>query len=186
MKRLLLILCVVALSACSSDPATRQEVAIDESAQMRPPEIPLSAFGSFELLPVAMSPEVSANGKKAEIAIELGRKLETRLRPMIQSWESSAPTDIRKRTLVIKPTVAELRVVSGGARFWAGGFAGDSSIDLDIALIEKKTGRLIANQRINRSANALAGAWSIGASDKNLLDYIVDISYQYLADNRKS
>jgi hypothetical protein len=152
---------------------------------MRPPETSLTSYGSFELLPMAMGADVAAKPEKVAVANDLGQKLDARLRPMIKNWESSAPTGTRNRTLVIKSTVTSLRVISGGARFWGGSFSGDSFIDLDLVLIDKETGAMIANQRINKNANSMAGAWSFGSSDKNLLDYVVDIAYQYLAANRK-
>jgi hypothetical protein len=31
----------------------------------------------------------------------------------------------------------------------------------------------------------VAGTWSVGATDRNLLGYIADIATQYLQDNRK-
>lgn len=185
MTRFILILLVALLSACASDPAKRQQVAVQESARMRALETPLSTYGTFELLPIAMGSAVASKPEKVEVANQLGQKLEARLRPLLQGWQSSAPAERRSRTLVIKPTVASLRVVSAGARFWAGAFLGDSSIDLDLVLMDKESGRLIANQRVNKNANAMAGAWSIGSSDKNLLDYVVDIAYQYLVDNHK-
>jgi hypothetical protein len=54
---------------------------------------------------------------------------------------------------------------------------------MDLLLTDKPSGTLLTQQRISRSADSMAGAWSIGATDKNLLDYIVDIAYEYLAQN---
>jgi len=54
---------------------------------------------------------------------------------------------------------------------------------MDLILVDKETGEEIGRTRIQRAAGAFAGAWSIGMTDKSLLDYIVDITYQYLVDN---
>ena len=56
---------------------------------------------------------------------------------------------------------------------------------MDLELKEAATGTVIAKPRIVRNANAMAGAWSVGATDRNLMDYIADIATQYLQDNRK-
>ena len=76
-------------------------------------------------------------------------------------------------------------MIGGANRFFAGAFAGDSSIDMDLELKEAATGTVIAKPRIVRNANAMAGAWSVGATDRNLMDYIADIATQYLQDNHK-
>jgi len=54
---------------------------------------------------------------------------------------------------------------------------------LDLKLIDGDTEEVIANPRINRDADAMAGAWSIGQSDDNLLEYISYITHEYLASN---
>lgn len=183
MIRWMLVLIALLVAACASDPAKRQEVARIESARMRAPEVPLAEFSHFELAPIGMSPDVAKDDRKVAVTEEVGRKLEARLAPLVAQWNASAPTGGEKRTLVIKPSIASMHVVSTAARFWIGALSGDSTIDLDLTLVEKETGALIANQRINRSANAMAGAWSVGASDRNLADYIVDIAYEYLTSH---
>ena len=85
----------------------------------------------------------------------------------------------------IQPQVVSLRVISGTTRFFAGAFAGQSDISMDLVLVDKDTGVEIGRARVQRAAGAFAGAWSIGMTDRNLLDYIVDIAYQYLVDNYK-
>ncbi len=172
-------------AACASDPAKRQQVAREESARMRVPEVPLGAYGAFDLMPIAMSADVAAKPEKVEVAKQLGVKLDARLAPLLKGWTSAAPADQQRRILVISPTVASLRVISSGARFWGGAWAGDSSIELDLTLVEKDSGRMIANQRISKTANAMAGAWSVGATDQTLLDYVVEIAYEYLASNHR-
>lgn len=176
---------VLFLLGCASDPAKREEVARNEAARMRATEVPLDQFNAFELEPIGMSPDVAAAPEKVAVAKDVGQRLEARVRPLLDGWNRSASPVGKRRTLVVKPTIASMHVVSTAARFWIGAMSGDSTIDLDLTLVEKETGALVANQRINRSSNAMAGAWSVGASDRNLPDYVVDIAYQYLADNHR-
>lgn len=185
MKRSLVFAMALLLFACASNPAKREEVARAEAARMRATEIPLDQFNAFELEPLGMSPDVAAATGKVAVAKEVESKLRARLDPLLAGWRRSAPATGKRRTLVVKPTIASMHVVSTAARFWIGALSGDSYIDLDLTLVEKETGDLIANQRINRSSNAMAGAWSVGASDRNLTDYIVEIAYQYLVDNHQ-
>ena len=85
----------------------------------------------------------------------------------------------------IQPRVVSLRVISVTTRLWIGAWAGQSEISMDLILLDKETGEKIGRTRVQRAAGAYAGAWSHGMTDKSLLDYIVDITYQYLVDNYK-
>ena len=120
MPRRLLLVVVLALSAaCASSPARRQKIVAEETARLRPPSVALTTFGTFEVLQIAMSPQVAEKPEKAAVASQLGEKLNVRLQPLLASWQASAPADVRARTLQIHATVLSLRVVGGAARFWA-------------------------------------------------------------------
>jgi hypothetical protein len=179
----ILALLVVVLVGCASDPAKREQVARTEAARMRAPEVALESFDRFELAPISMSPDVASDARKVAVAEDLGTRLEARLRPLLAEWNGAAARGAPQKTLLIQPTVASMHVVSTAARFWIGAMSGDSYIDLDLTLVDAETKALVAHQRINRNANAMAGAWSVGASDRNLADYIVDIAYEYLASH---
>jgi hypothetical protein len=73
--------------------------------------------------------------------------------------------------------------VSGGARFWAGAMAGESIVDVDLLLVDSTSGKRVAQARVTRGSGAMVGGWSVGATDRNLLDYIVDICHEYLAQS---
>jgi len=185
-RRALLLVGLLSLAAgCASDPAKRQKIVSEEAARLRPPQVPLASFGSFEILPVATSPEVASKPEKVEMVTRLGQDLEARLRPMLKSWEASAAPEARGRILVIQAKVTSLHVVSGGARFFIGALAGNSSIDMDLTLSDKQSGQVIASERINKSSDAMAGAWSIGSSDRNLPEYVVEIALEYLSRSHK-
>jgi hypothetical protein len=159
----------------------RRDIAIQEVARMSPPSQKLSSFAQFELSPITMSPEVADGAKKQAYAEKLGNMLEMRITPLLDEWR--AASDGGSGTLVIQPDAVKLRVVSTGARIWVGAMAGESKVDMNLRLIDKASGKVIASPRIARSAGSMSGAWSFGATDQNLLRYIVDISYQYLVEN---
>jgi hypothetical protein len=177
------LLAVAALAGCASDPAKRNQVAAQESARLPAPTASLKNYGRFELKPLAMADVVAQDQAKVAMTRELDTKLQARLQPLLGDWNAS--TGKTNKTLIVQPRVVGMRVVGGATRFFAGALAGESSIDMDLELRDAATGALIAKPRINRNADAMAGAWSVGASDRNLLDYIADISHQYLVDNRK-
>lgn len=176
--RLLLVLLAGAVG-CASDPADRAEVAGAEASRMARPDEPLSKFGRFELAPLEMSPEVAADSKKVDQVRKLEARLAARLQPLLDGWNAAGRGS--GRVLVVEPTVQQLRIVSGGARFWAGALAGESLVDIDLMLVEKGSGKRIGQARVTRGSGAMAGGWSVGATDRNLLDYVVDICHEYLA-----
>jgi hypothetical protein len=63
--------------------------------------------------------------------------------------------------------------------------AGGSYVTMTLQLIDGKTGTIIASPVISRSTNAAAGAWTMGVMDRNLLNWAVEVSRQYLAENYK-
>jgi hypothetical protein len=184
-RSLTFVALLAAAAGCASDPGRRQRIIDEEVARLRPPEVPLTAFGAFEVKPIAMSPEVAQKPEKAAVVTQLGQRLEARIRPLLDGWASGAPADARARALAIQATVLNVRIVGGGSRFWLGAMAGDSSIDVQLELVDQQSGRSIAKERINKTASAMSGAWSMGSSDQNLTEYVVDIANQYLVNNHK-
>lgn len=171
------------LVGCASDPAERAAVAEQEVVRFAPPLKPLSEFRNYQLKPVAMSAEVMADEDKIQVSQELGAKLNARIMPLLDKWQAQKRQTAGDSDLVIEPKVQRLRVISRGARFWLGAFMGESFIDLDLKLTDSATGQIIATPRVQKSAGAMGGAWSIGATDRNLLDYITDIAHRYLEAN---
>lgn len=183
MKKLSLVL-VIFLAGCAASPEKLNAVAVEESARLPKPSKPLSAFSSYELKPFILSAEVTKDADKVEQAAILEKKVKEMLAPLFAEW-SAAPGPGRSGTLIIQPQLMKLRIVSGGARFWAGALVGQSTIDLDLRLTDGTTNDVIAKPRIARSAGAMTGAWSIGKSDDNLHDYIAHIVREYLSRNYK-
>ena len=182
---LTLLHCLVCLAlfaaGCASKPEDRQAIAQAEVARMAPPTEPLSNFARFELAQLALSPDVEADSKKVAQAGILEAKLRARLQPLLDGWNAAGSRS--NRVLVIEPTLQQLRIVSGGARFWVGAMAGESIVDIDLKLVEQISGRRIAQARVTRGSGAMAGGWSVGATDRNLHDYVVDICHEYLAQS---
>jgi len=128
-----------------------------------------------------LSSAVSADNRKVVEAKDLEGRLRAKIQPLLDQWNETSGRS--EPTLAVEPVLISLRVVSGGARFWAGGFAGESTVDMNLKLIDKGSGTVIAQPRVAKSSGAMTGGWSMGKSDQNLLDYIAAISYEYLARN---
>ena len=184
MKRgLILLIAVAVLAGCASDPARRQNIVKGHSATLPPPAAPLSSYTRFELRPMAMVDGVAQDEAKAAVAKDLEARIRERMEPLFVRW-SAETAGASAKTLIVQPRITKLRVISGATRFFAGALAGDSSIAMDLELRDAGTGAVVANPTIERNANAFAGGYSVGATDRNLLGYIADIAAQYLEDHR--
>lgn len=180
--RAIIIAALVVLAGCAATPESLESVARTESARLAAPARKLSSFASYELKPIVLSDAVKAEEGKVAEAGKLEAAMRAKVLPLLEQWQAAGGAG-RTGKLVIEPRLASLKVVSGGARFWAGAMAGDSNVDLDLVMTDLDTGQVIAKPRIARSADAMTGGWSIGKSDQNLRDYIAGITYQYLTDN---
>jgi hypothetical protein len=181
MKRVLIpVVAIALLTGCASDPGARRETVVKEqSGQLPAPTTPLSSYARFELKPMEMADSVANDQAKAAVAKDLDTRLQAVVQPMLTRW-NTASGDRPAKTLIVQPRVTQLRVIHGATRVFAGAMAGDSSITMDLELRDAATGAVIAKPSIARSANAMAGAWSFGATDRNLLDYVTNIASEYL------
>lgn len=177
--RILAVLFVVVLAGCAADPEKLNRVAVSETERMTKPSVQLSAFSDYELKPFVLSDAIAREEDKVKEAAKLEQKVKEKLAPLFAQWSSTSSVT-PARTLVVQPELQKLKIVSGGARFFAGAFMGSSNIDMDLKLIDGRTGQVIAKPRIQRSASSLVGAWSVGQSDENLHDYITHITHQYI------
>lgn len=176
-----ILVCLWLTTGCVNNAQQRTDVAMQEASRMQPTQEILSRYSSFELQAIELRGEVRTDDKKVRAAQDLENRLRDKVIPLLESWNNKRSGD--GRTLIIRPVLQGLYIVSPGARFWVGGMAGDSSIDMDLVLIDGASGKQIATARIQRSASAIGGAYSVGGTDRNLPNYIVDIAYQYLLQN---
>lgn len=169
------------LVGCAASQQDLRSVATAESARMQPPSQRLSTFSSFELEPMTRSSEVTTDQKKNAESIKLEQKLRAKIQPLLDSWNAEAREG--GPGLTIRPELVSLYIPSGNARFWAGAFMGNAEIDLSLELVEKQSEAVVAYARVQKQADAMAGAWSVGQSDQNLHDYVAEIAYEYLKSN---
>lgn len=188
MKNGLACLTVVLLAGCSSgnSPNSRRATpAQQEAGRLEAPSQPLSAFSSFELKPLALSEEISKPSGRANPVGQLETRLQARLSSLLDQWKAGAGNSQTGGKLVIQPKLQYLHIISSGERMSAGRQAGNSFIDMDLELTDAKTGAVIANPRIHQAAGGRSSGFRVGAADRNLINSIVEIAYQYLTDNYK-
>src|SRR6266516_4937389 len=181
MKRVLIpVIAVAVLAGCASDPARREKLVKEHSATLPAPTAPLSSYGEFELKAMEMAEGVANDPAKAAVAKDLEARVQERMQPVLARWNAETGGAGAAKKLIVQPRITNLRVIGGATRFFAGAFAGDSSIAMDLELRDAATSAVVAKPSIVRNANAFAGAYSVGSTDKNLLSYIADIATQYM------
>lgn len=146
------------------------------------PAAPFNTYQRFELAPVAMGAPF-AGQKGNEVAREkLQANLDERAGPLLKEWNAGAAGD-DARTLKIVPEIRYLRFITGGKRFFAGAFAGGSSIMVTVRITDAATGAIVAEPDFYQHANAMGAAWSFGATDKTMLIRISNMVTEYLRGN---
>lgn len=182
MRFLTIISIAALLTACTPDPAKVESVAAGDASRLAAPSRPLSTFSRFELAPMTFSQPITAEEDKMREAREFEIAYNLRIRGLLDQWNTNVQAGAHD-TLVVKTDLVGLRIISGAARFWAGAFAGDSFLDLDLKLMNKHTGEQISGVRVHKNADAMGGAWSVGQTDQNLDQYVVEIVRTYLSNN---
>ena len=181
MRKKLNYLILLLIVGCVPSQERLTLVAREQASRMMPPRETLSGFDAYKLEAMARSPAVDADRLKRPVAAKLERILRSELLPLLECWGDNR--DGTGRTLMIKPTLVRLYIVSGGARFMVGGMAGDSFIDIDLKLYEEGTDNIVAMTRVTMSSSGASGSWSVGVTDQNLLVYAAAAVKQYLIDH---
>jgi hypothetical protein len=71
-------------------------------------------------------------------------------------------------SLIVDANIEDMRIVSGGARFWAGAMAGKSFMNVKIVARDAASGQIVGSTVITSDNNEFGAAWSFGASDRGL------------------
>lgn len=157
---------------------------IEASSTQNPaPTVKLSDFDRIEISNVALpSPydkqEINVAGQES---VQLNFELRTLRWLLDVNARPLAGPDAR--ILLVEPIIAKIKSVSTTARVWGGAFAGSSRILITMKLTDKNTGAIIANPEFYQHANAFAGAYTIGAADKAMLERVTALMADYLKNN---
>ena len=75
--------------------------------------------------------------------------------------------DLNETALILNAQLVDLRVVSTTKRLFLGAFAGSSGMEIKASLVDGKA-QQVAEKNVRDEANAFSGAWTVGASDRNI------------------
>ena len=153
-----------------------------EVARITPPSTKLSGFANDEIKPMTFGAEIQNGAGKLDYGEMLEGMLTSKLSPMLDDWVECGgrrERDPGDRASAPGPVYCEWwSAILGGA------WAGSSNINMTFKLTDKENDKVVAVPRIDQVADAMAGGGSSGATDRNLLNYVVDISYHYFVKHK--
>lgn len=154
-----------------------------EAEQNPAPTEAFSRFSAFELKPINTG-EGCDKQHGADVALRsIQDRLNARLGSVIAGWNANTGKAAKPRKLVIEPVCSDAKLVGTNARIWGGALAGSSAIVLKVRYVDASTRKVIAEPVFYQRANAMGGAWSFGATDRDMLNRIVDLVTDYTTRN---
>lgn len=150
-----------------------------------PPAQKFSDFQCFELLELAAGSEQVEKQKAALGKIQ--ENIDDTLQPELDSWNKMTCSGGQgDKTLVIEPSISELKFIGAGKRVWVGSFAGSSAVLMHVRFSDKESGSLIATAEFYSKSSAMAGAYSFGGNDNAMLIRIAKVFSAYVVNNYHS
>lgn len=155
----------------------------------QPSKVKFSEFAAFEMKHVHVAPDFAEAGPNQKAAKRVDAVLFERMPFILPNLTSadqpSSTTDAAKRTLLIEPSIEEVRFIGGAVRWMAGSWAGDSLISMKVCYRDKTTGDLVADPVFKRIGEASGGGiYSLGSGDNMMLSLIVADICAYTRANR--
>jgi Domain of unknown function (DUF4410) len=163
------IVLVVSFSSCSGGRAVKSDETAGPGQQAAKPT-PLQkrytkiVFQKLDADPKieADYPEVVADCEKAAIAALRSKNLFQKVE------KEGAGGRYDAQTLLVKPRLVSMRIVSGAARMWGGAFAGASDMVVELKMTDAVSRMIVHEKVLSTANNPFAAAWVGGSSDRSL------------------
>jgi hypothetical protein len=172
----LLTLAVALLSGCATHIKT-------DVVNNPPPQEKFSNFTRFELGKIALAPAYAGQEANEKALVKIQENVSLKMTPALAAWNSRAPAGAAVRTLVVEPTITEIKFINATSRVWAGAMAGSSAVILRARITDRETGKTVAEPEFYARAAAYSGAFSLGAADNAMLIRIANRLSDYLLAN---
>jgi len=182
MKKIYLIsfILLLNLTSCATVHISSDDAQLGEAAIRK-----FSEYDLFFIKPLVIDLKIKAdyNNEKATKVIEEGLFKELfavfGVLDPVSEYDPSKP----QNTLIIEPTIEKMKSVSGAARVFTGVLAGGSAVVLKTTYIDAETNKIIAAPSFYQQANAWGAAYSVGRSDRAMLDRIASLAASYAQNN---
>ena len=179
------LVAVVALSAACTLAFAKDKDEIKPAGKTNPaPTELLSGFDRYEVKPAVLTGVYAGQEINETALASFQRNFDERVGAWVTEQNAKPARHDPARTLVIEPRIDKIRFISGGARVWAGAFAGSSRVLVKLRLVDQATGAVVAEPEFYQHAKAMAGAWTFGVADNNMLIRTATMSLDYLKANQ--
>ena len=149
-----------------------------------PPTEALGGFDRYELKPAVLVGEYAGQPANEQALQSFQRNFDQRAGAWVAEQNAKPASHEPVRTLVVEPSIEKVRFISKGARIWAGAFAGSSRVLVKMKLTDQATGAVIAEPEFYQHAKGMAGAWTFGVADNNMLIRTAQMTLDYLQANQ--
>lgn len=178
-----LALVVLSLACTLAFAKDKDEIRAAGKTNPAPTEL-LSGFDRYELKPAVLTGVYAGQEINETALASFQRNFDERVGAWVAEQNAKPAVHDPVRTLVVEPRIEKIRFISGGARVWAGAFAGSSRVLVKLRLVDQATGAVIAEPEFYQHAKAMAGAWTFGAADNSMLIRTASMSLDYLKANQ--
>lgn len=174
---ILIAFCLVALCACGGG-STQQKKAAEPAA----PAFRLDrAYHEIIADDVELALALRENYPLAAGQFESAMLSQLRTKSNFTKVGKERDVAITADTLIVDVGITDMRIVSGGARFWGGALAGRSYINVLIELKDAATNTVLHRKEMSSVNNAFGAAWTGGSTDKSLPTDMGRIVAEYVA-----
>ena len=177
-------LALAALLACGCGAVQAGDDIRPAGTSNPPPTEALGGFQRYELKPAVLVGVYAGQAANEKALASFQRNFDQRVGGWVAEQNAKPASQEPVRTLVVEPRIEKVRFIGGGARFWAGAFAGSSRVLVKIRLVDKASGAVVAEPEFYQHAKGMAGAWTFGAADNSMLIRIASMALEYLQSNQ--
>jgi hypothetical protein len=172
----LLWIAALAVAGCATNITT-------DVLQNPAPTEKFSNFTRFEMSKIALPAPYAGQEANEKALAKIQENVSAKMTPLLETWNRSAAPGAPVRTLLIEPTVTDIKFINATSRVWAGAMAGSSAVIIRARISEKETGKVIAEPHFYSRAAAYSGAFSLGGADNAMLIRIATRLSDYLQAN---
>ena len=153
------------------------------SGSPQPSKVRFSEFTAVEMKHLEIADEYASSGANQKAARKIDEELFDKMRLVFPGLrDAQGRSD--GRTLLIEPYVKQIKFIGGAARFWVGAWAGSSAVLMKVTYTDTSTGEVLVETEFYRAANAMGGAYSMGATDNQMLEAVAQDIANYSLANR--
>lgn len=132
----------------------------------------VGGYENIVLNPIQMGPQMATDypDVASQFQISMFSHLQNKKAYKYVTLRDADNQPHKANTLIAEVKVIDMRIVSTGARIWAGALAGSSYMDVYLKLTDAASKKVIHEKVIATRNNAFASAWAMGSENSLPMD----------------